>query len=103
MYNGVKERSGFEHWLAYVTFVEDAQATDVTHKGRIRYNTHFEPKGGTNVNFVELLADTAYLSVLTNAAWKTKPFLRYGVTVCAIAASHRALANRSLKPSVSCR
>ncbi|HEV7349966.1 diaminopimelate epimerase [Telluribacter sp.] len=49
----------------YVTFVDEVDEADVVGNGRaIRYNEEFGPKGGTNVNFVEVL-DHNHLKVRT--------------------------------------
>ncbi|MCF2443147.1 diaminopimelate epimerase [Dyadobacter sp. CY345] len=49
----------------YVTYVDDIQETEVVSIGKdIRYGSEFGPKGGTNVNFVQLLGEN-HISVRT--------------------------------------
>jgi diaminopimelate epimerase len=75
----------------YVTYVEDLQNTDVYHQGKaIRYGEPFVSRGGTNVNFVEVLGQNT-LSVRTyeRGVEDETYACGTGVTACALSANLR--------------
>ncbi|MCF0073113.1 diaminopimelate epimerase [Dyadobacter sp. CY261] len=75
----------------YVTYVDDIHETDVVNIGsEIRYGSVYGPKGGTNVNFVEVIEDN-HLSVRTyERGVEDETFsCGTGVTACALSANIR--------------
>ncbi len=75
----------------YVTYVDDIQKADVVAVGsEIRYGSVYGPKGGTNVNFVEVIEDN-HLSVRTyERGVEDETFsCGTGVTACALSAHIR--------------
>lgn len=75
----------------YVTYVDHIEETDVVNIGsEIRYGSVYGPKGGTNVNFVEVIEDN-HLSVRTyERGVEDETFsCGTGVTACALSAHIR--------------
>ena len=75
----------------YVTFVDNVSETDVVNIGsEIRYGSVYGPKGGTNVNFIEVIEDN-HLSVRTyeRGVEDETYSCGTGVTACAISAHLR--------------
>jgi diaminopimelate epimerase len=75
----------------YVTYVDHIEETDVVNIGsEIRYGSEYGPKGGTNVNFVEVIEDN-HLSVRTyERGVEDETFsCGTGVTACALSAHIR--------------
>ena len=76
----------------YVRFVEDVRAYPVFEEGKkIRYADAFKP-GGTNANFVQLLADdTIYVRTYERGVENETLSCGTGVTAAALAASVKGL------------
>jgi diaminopimelate epimerase len=75
----------------YVTYVDNIKETEVVNIGKnIRYGPLYGPKGGTNVNFVEVLKDN-HLSVRTyeRGVEDETYSCGTGVTACALSAHMR--------------
>jgi diaminopimelate epimerase len=72
----------------YVTFVEDIEAVDVVADGKaIRYGDVYGPKGGTNVNFAQVLDEQSlYVRTYERGVEDETYSCGTGVTACALMA-----------------
>ncbi|TAH14646.1 MAG: diaminopimelate epimerase [Runella slithyformis] len=75
----------------HVAFVEDLEHTDVVNEGcQIRYSTEYEARGGTNVNFVQVLDEQSiYVRTYERGVEDETYSCGTGVTACALAAHLR--------------
>jgi diaminopimelate epimerase len=87
--------TGSPHYVTFVPGVEQMTHQQVVEQGRaIRYNDHFGPKGGTNVNFAELLPDNSIFVRTYERGVEDETYsCGTGVTACALAANYRNAAS----------